>query len=938
MITINREYTITLLDSNVINYSISSNNPCIIINNIGNTINGTFNGNTKKIVVTYYVKDLNCFTGNLITVIVTNDKGCTSTFTDTLVNECNSLDVSIEQPDSNNLSFNAIVTGGKPPYLFNWIYGLQAQFSSNEPNTGFHSQKQLSLTWNHNPSGILPVGYKNPQGIKVIVKDANGCINDVTNYYTLTCEPFITNQTVVAQCFPLTTGNVRKFILSLTNSGCGSLVNNELVITYVGATQRSLGNNSYEITIPEFQTVTAIVPITVPNDKNIPSNTFNITVTKIGTCTIKPDCAAGFVLNDYNNSSNRTLQFDNSASSITDFVDFATDYIDYSTFTFIPDTGQTLANNILTITDKGTATFNAATRLITYTQTLANQSLIPIKWQVKNECDTLSQIFTLNINSVLSTAPIVNNITKTLFFGDTLTTTIISSNSIPISSLKTLSTPTIGTISTNGNVVTYIPVSYSSNTQTLQLQPINQYNKTGDSFTITYTILSPGVVRPLDTCSTLTSYDLFNLLLPNSYTTGGTWTSSHTITSNRYVTITNPGIYNFTYTITNPVDSLTRSVTTSINYINLSISNVDVTYDTSNRRRIKITTVGFTEAQLQLITYVDVDVISPIGTLSITRNSLDSRTGDILFTTIDLTNADGTVKNDYTSVQVIIPAELNACSNSITQTYNKIPKLLSSVLTASVTTTATITKILEVVVSLASSLTASVTIPSSELYISVNRFTFDADYLMIQYEFTDGQDLDTRTRMVTPDIGQDTTVEYLGYNANACFSTGSNFLTNGIFPVGSSFTNPSTYILKHGCDNRGLGFESVLINLINFKSSVINPNHYNASEITIDCRGWWFTLAGTNPVKLNITLWKGGTIVQPTFDSGQPTSYTFTNTNPANTLIIKSSGSVVPGPASGGTVPLNNNAHRIGVIKYNLTTNVGTIDNADTTTPCIGSC
>ena len=57
-----------------------------------------------------------------------------------------------------------------------------------------------------------------------------------------------------------------------------------------------------------------------------------------------------------------------------------------------------------------------------------------------------------------------------------------------------------------------------------------------------------------------------------------------------------------------------------------------------------------------------------------------------------------------------------------------------------------------------------------------------------------------------------------------------------------------------------------------------------------------------------------------------------------NTLIIKSSGSIVPGPSSGGSVPLNNNAHRIGVIKYNLTTNVGTIDNADTTTPCIGNC
>ena len=220
-----------------------------------------------------------------------------------------------------------------------------------------------------------------------------------------------------------------------------------------------------------------------------------------------------------------------------------------------------------------------------------------------------------------------------------------------------------------------------------------------------------------------------------------------------------------------------------------------------------------------------------------------------------------------------------------------------------------------------------------QIYVSVNRFTFDADYLMVQYEFTDGQDLDTRTRMVTPDIGQDTTVEYIGYGASSCNSNTYN--TNGIYPTSATYSG-NNYILKHGCDNQGTGFETVLINLINFKSSVINPTHYNASEITIDCRGWWFVTPGTNPVKLNLTLWKGGTIVQPTFDSGQPTSYTFTNTNPTNTLVLKSSGKVIRGPSLGGpTAPNNNEAWRIGVIKYNLLTGVGTIDNVDTTTASI---
>jgi len=935
MITINRTYTITLLDSNVINYSITSNKSCITISNAS----GSFNGTTKKIYVTYYITDTTCFTGNTITINVTNDKGCSNTFTDTLVNECNSLDVNIEQPDANNLSFNAIVTGGKEPYLYNWVYGLPNQFTSNEPNTGFHTQNQLSLTWNHNPASILPPGYKNPQGIKVIVKDANGCINDVTNYYTLTCEPFVASQTVAATCSIINNAEVRKFVITLTNSGCGTLNNSELLIDYTNAQQTNIGNNKYEITIPEFQTTTAVLPITVTNDKNVPSNTFNITVIKSGNCKIKPDCAAGFILNGYTNNS-KTKTFDNLASALVEVLDFATDYIDYNTFTFVPGNGQSIVGNKLVIANKGEATFNIADKSITYTKTSTTVGNIPIVWKVKNECDIFSQEFTLNINSVESIEPVVNPITKTLFLGDTSITTVTGNTTI--SKLEIISNPVVGTISIVNNVVTYIPVDYSATNQVVTLRPVNQYGKVGSNFTITYTILSPGVATPLNVCTLSNPYSLFSLLRANSYTAGGTWTTTSglTITSNQ-VTIVNPGLYNFTYTVTNPVDSSTKSVTTSINYISLSISNVNVTYLTSNTRKVKITTAGFTPTQLESIRYVNVNIISPSGTLPITNNVLDSKSNDILFTTIDLTNPDNTVKTDYTSIEVIIPSELNDCNNSITGTYNKTPKLLSSTLTSSVTVAATITKIQEVVVSLTSTLTASVTMNNPQIYVSVNRFTFDADYLMIQYKFTDGIDLDTRTRVVTPNINQDTTQEYIGWGALTCYNdttSGQEFNTTGVFPTNATFLE-NNYILKHGCDNRGTGYEAVLINLNKFAELYPTEN-----EITIDCRGWWYSNSapiGTEKVKLLLTLWKGGSIVSPTFNiSGLPTHYTFTNPTAVppvgDTFVIESDGKTVPGPRFGATpAPNNNEAYRIGVIKYNLSTNVGTINNADTTTPAI---
>ena len=728
MITINRTYTITLLDSNVINYTITSNKSCITIDNAS----GSFNGTTKKIYVTYYVKDLDCFTNNLITISVSNDKGCSNSFTDTLVNECNSLEVSIEQPDSNNLLFNAIVTGGKPPYLYNWIYGLDNQFTDNEPSLGYHSQKQLTLSWNHNPANILPPGYKNPQGIKVLVKDSNGCISEALNYYSLVCEPFIASQTIAAQCFPLTTGDIRKFVLSLINSGCGNLVNNPLVINYAGTTQRSRGNNSYEITVPEFSTTSIVLPITVTNDKNIPSNTFNVTVTKTGNCKIKPDCASGFILNGYT-SNTKTLQFDNSAQSIIHIVDFATDYIDYDTFTFVASAGQVLTNaTTLTITNKGVATFNAATKTITYTQTTANVSVIPIKWKVKNDCEIFSQEFTLNINSVLSTAPTVTNLTKTLFFRDTSTTTVTSNNNTTISSLKIITNPTIGTLSVNGNVVTYIPVSYSATNQTVTLQPVNQYGKSGSNFTITYTILSSGVAVPLITCSSLTNYSLFNLLRNGSYTAGGAWTTTSNlqIANNNQVTVTTTGLYNFIYTVTNNTNNTTKATSVTINYINQTISDLDIIYVDISTRKAKITTTGFTPEQLNVITRVNIKVIINTISYPINNVTVGSINNSIIYAEFSLIDEDDNniIRSNYTSIEVSIPSDLNDCNSEITRIYNKIPQeLISTNNTGTGVVGNTILSITEVPSISLLALTASGTISNTKMFNCDGTFTYVYD-------------------------------------------------------------------------------------------------------------------------------------------------------------------------------------------------------------------
>lgn len=117
-------------------------------------------------------------------------------------------------------------------------------------------------------------------------------------------------------------------------------------------------------------------------------------------------------------------------------------------------------------------------------------------------------------------------------------------------------------------------------------------------------------------------------------------------------------------------------------------------------------------------------------------------------------------------------------------------------------------------------------------------FTFDADYIIVSYSFTDGTDLDTRTRISNPDIGQNDPQTYLGW------CRGIQYPDNG-----------GTPILTWSGDNTGQGFESVFINLIEFK------NQYpSETSLTIEMNAMWYGDLGTNPVVMDVMLYKGGTV------------------------------------------------------------------------------
>lgn len=185
-------------------------------------------------------------------------------------------------------------------------------------------------------------------------------------------------------------------------------------------------------------------------------------------------------------------------------------------------------------------------------------------------------------------------------------------------------------------------------------------------------------------------------------------------------------------------------------------------------------------------------------------------------------------------------------------------------------------------------------------------FQFEADYILLTYLWTNGTDLDTRTRVVVPDIGQDTQPEYVGWNVQ------------GVWPMSGPV------IIDWGGDNTGQGYEATLIDLVALKAA-----YPAAGVITVDMRAFWFSIVGTNPVVIEATLWKGGTPIQQ--GSGGSPAFSFTNPTATGTQVITSAGKVI----TLATQNVATSGERAATMTYNLLSGVGSFNTNDTTTPSV---
>ena len=179
------------------------------------------------------------------------------------------------------------------------------------------------------------------------------------------------------------------------------------------------------------------------------------------------------------------------------------------------------------------------------------------------------------------------------------------------------------------------------------------------------------------------------------------------------------------------------------------------------------------------------------------------------------------------------------------------------------------------------------TTPPSIINPPPSGFTFDADYIIVTYSFTDGLDLDTRTRISNSNVGMN---QYLGW-ANLDY-----------YP-----TDSSQPILTWGGDNTGNGFEAVLIDLKQFKIQF--PSE---TSITIDMNAMWYNQVGSNPVIMDIIMYKGGIVIP------DPNNYSFVAIGATGKYGVASTGTVINLFSQSPT-----DLEHVASLQYNLLTYIG---------------
>lgn len=271
--------------------------------------------------------------------------------------------------------------------------------------------------------------------------------------------------------------------------------------------------------------------------------------------------------------------------------------IDWSTFTFIAGTGQTLVNATTLTSTNSTAsgvTFDPATRVITYEFDTANCIVDVVQFTVEDEDGNISNVGVWYIDTEDLTAPVAVNDSSTLAAGASSSVNAISNDTgnINPSSYEVVTAPTKVTLTNNldGTFTIAAPADEEgSDSFTYKFQSPDGLSS--NTATVNITIQNAGTGTSGTICGTsgidITSY------LDGSVTAGGSWAADAGNPSSPSLAVptavdfsaATAGTYLFTYTIGS------SSATITLELPDYSVTIDSVSTPTSNPIASSITSV-----------------------------------------------------------------------------------------------------------------------------------------------------------------------------------------------------------------------------------------------------------------------------------------------------------------------------------------------------------
>lgn len=389
MITITKELTVTA-GSAPYNYAwINSSSCAVIANPTGISLDGV-------ISTTITFADDYCLNNTSLQILIVDSNNCTNTFDVELNSPCGDLLVT-EIQYGGDYEFSILASGGTPSYTYLWQYD-SVRFTA--LNT---DQSYLSLTPSSSFNGDTSTT------VKCTVTDTKGC-KKVKTYTLNFCAPTGPAQYVSLVC-SATVNQAHKNHIVLQATTCSSSDILWDTLTFSGFNQAidiEIGNYPTE---PEAIDIVAnlnqIVPGTYTGHYTV-YNTYNAFVTIPLTIFI-PDCSNPLPIYgvDYSVGLPCPVAVDDTWTINLENYVFSDTAIDWSTFEFLPLTGQSNPTQNTLIGAMGTYVLDLDHNL-TLTVAHTNVASEVVRWTVCNEDDSCTPAITFTFIINCTSLPIAN--------------------------------------------------------------------------------------------------------------------------------------------------------------------------------------------------------------------------------------------------------------------------------------------------------------------------------------------------------------------------------------------------------------------------------------------------------------------------------------------------------------------------------------------------